>query len=260
MLMRAMQFNRAIVRQPSRSVVDGLSATARTKPAYEGVVREHQAYVAALEAAGLTVETLPPLEPFPDSVFVEDVALVFNGAAIALRPGAPTRRHEVDEIRPILRQRFAHVIELREGFVDGGDVLTTPQAVFVGQSARTDAAGARALIAALADIGLRGMIVATPPGVLHLKSDCALLDEETILATARLTATNPVPGFRIVTVPEGEEPAANALRLNDRILMSDGYPRTFERLARYAKIVTLPTAEVAKIDAGLSCMSLRWNE
>lgn len=255
-----MQFNRAIVRQPSRSVVDGLSATARTKPTHDGVLREHQAYVAALEAAGLSVESLPPLEPFPDSVFVEDVALVFNGAAIALRPGAPTRRDEVGEVLPILRRRFASVVELHEGFVDGGDVLTTPRTIFIGQSARTNGSGARALAAALAGLGLNASVVATPPGVLHLKSDCALIDEETILATERLAATNPFPGFRVITVPEGEDAAANALRLNDRILMSEGYPRTLECLARFAKVVTLPTAEVAKIDAGLSCMSLRWNE
>ena len=83
-------FNRAIVRTPSRSVVDGLRAVDVGAPNHEGVLREHAAYVHALEALGVGVETLPALEAFPDSVFVEDTALVFTGAAILLRPGAAT--------------------------------------------------------------------------------------------------------------------------------------------------------------------------
>ncbi|MCC6787990.1 MAG: dimethylarginine dimethylaminohydrolase, partial [Hyphomonadaceae bacterium] len=91
-------FNRAIVRTPSRSVVDGLRAVDVGAPNYEGVLREHAAYVHALEALGVSVETLPALEAFPDSVFVEDTALVFTGAAILLRPGAATRRGEAAEM------------------------------------------------------------------------------------------------------------------------------------------------------------------
>jgi dimethylargininase len=253
-----MNFDRAIARRPSRSVVDGLSAAAGPKPSYDGIVREHAAYIAALNEAGLQVDLLDPLEPFPDSIFVEDTALVFTGAAISLRPGALTRSGEVAEMLPALRRRFDRVLELNEGRVDGGDVLTTPSTVFIGRSARTDAQGAAALTKLLAKLGISGITVRTPPGVLHLKSDCALIDEETILMTARLAASNPFPGFRTLIVPEGEEPAANALRLNDRILAGEAFPRTRERLARQAKVVTLPTTEIAKIDAGLSCMSLRW--
>src|SRR5690349_22394670 len=101
-----MQFDRAIARRPSRSVVDGLSAAAGPKPSYEGIVREHAAYIAALNEAGLAVEVLEPLEQFPDSIFVEDAALALSGAAIALRPGAPTRSGEVAEILPALKRRF----------------------------------------------------------------------------------------------------------------------------------------------------------
>jgi dimethylargininase len=254
-----MRFNRALVRQPSRSVVDGLSAAEHGKPSYEGIVREHAAYVEALRDAGLTVDSLTPLEPFPDSIFVEDTALVFTGAAIGLRPGAASRRGEVAEILPALKQRFDRVVELSEGYVDGGDVLVTPSVVFIGQSARTDEAGARALIEALAKLGRKAVAVATPPGVLHFKSDCTLIGDDTILTTVRLAASGVFKGFRTLIVPDGEEPAANALHLNDRILMSEGYPRTHDLLAREAKVIALSTHEVAKIDAGLSCMSLRWH-
>jgi dimethylargininase len=259
--MQGLDFNKAIVRAVPRSVVDGLRATDHGSPKFGGVVEEHTAYVHALESAGVAVETLPSLEAYPDSLFVEDTALVFRGAAILLRPGAPSRTGEAAEICPALERRFGQVLRLEQGFVDGGDVLATPRGVFIGRSARTDKEGAEELVSLLKNIGLEGAPVATPSGVLHLKSDCALLDEETVLATARLTASGVFKGFRIVTVPEGEEGGANAVRVNDRVLVSDAYPRTAQMLLEAGyRIASLATREIAKIDAGLSCLSLRWRD
>ncbi len=254
-------FNRAIVRTPSRSVVDGLRAVDIGAPSYDGVLREHAAYVRALEAAGVSVETLPPLEAFPDSVFVEDTALVFTDAAILLNPGAPTRRGEAAEMAPVLERCFQRVLRLETGTAEGGDVLTTSRAVFIGASARTNTEGAASLAALLTESGQRGVVVNTPPDVLHLKSDCALLDDETILCTGRLAASEPFPGFRLLLTPDGEEGAANALRVGDSVFLSQGYPRTADLLSREGyRVAPLATGEIAKIDAGLSCMSLRWWE
>jgi dimethylargininase len=258
--MSVSDFDSALVRMPSPSVVGGLRSVDAGPPSFEGVVREHTAYVQALEEAGSSVEVLPPLEAYPDSVFIEDTALVFTGAAIVLRPGAPTRTGEAREIAPVLERRFPRTLHLTEGSVDGGDVLTTARGVFIGQSARTTSQGARALIALLGQIGLRGSAVTTPPGVLHFKSDCSLLDDDTVLMTARLVASRVFEGFRVVLVPEGEGGAANAVRVNDRVLISDSFPRTAELLVKLGyNIVPLATREIAKVDAGLSCMSLRWH-
>ncbi|MDZ4693451.1 arginine deiminase family protein, partial [Terricaulis sp.] len=145
------------------------------------------------------------------------------------------------------------------GSAEGGDVLATANAVFIGLSARTSVDGAQSLVRLLAEIGQSGVVVQTPPGVLHLKSDCALLDEETILCTPRLAASAPFPGYRLLLTPAGEEGAANALAVGDQILLSQGYPGTAEALAEAGyRVTTLRTSEIAKIDAGLSCMSLRW--
>lgn len=252
-------FTDVIVRTPAPSVVDGLRAIDVGAPRYDGVLAEHAAYVRAMQDAGVAVETLPPLPAFPDSVFVEDAALVFHEGAIVLRPGAPSRRGEAAEIAPVLARRFARVLQLSEGAVDGGDVLATPRGVFIGQSARTNAEGARALIALLATLNQEGRAVETPNGVLHFKSDCSLLDEETVLATPALAASGVFDGFRVALTPAGEEGAANAVRVNDRVLMSDAFPRTRDMLDQLGFTITpLATREIAKIDAGLSCMSLRW--
>ncbi|KAB2664022.1 dimethylarginine dimethylaminohydrolase [Brucella tritici] len=254
------EFNSAIVRTPGRSVINGLRADNRGNPTYEGVKEEHEAYVQALRQAGVEVTVLPPMEEFPDSIFVEDPALVFHEGAVLLRPGAPTRVGETAEIELALRSLFERVVPLPSpGFADGGDVLVTPSAVMIGLSARTDKSGAEGLRAALATLDHAAEIVETPKGVLHFKTDCSLLDEETVLATHRLAGSGFFRGLREIVTPEGEEAAANALRVNDVVFVGADYPRTIDLLDKKGyKVVALKTEEIGRIDAGLSCMSLRW--
>jgi dimethylargininase len=239
--------------------VHGLRAGGGSDPSLNGIRCEHAAYVQALEEAGLAVTLLPPLEEFPDSVFVEDPALVCTNGAILLRSGAPSRKGEALALRPHLRERFDTVLELDDGHADGGDVLDTPDRTIIGLSARTDRTGAAALVRMLSRLGRQGHVVPTPSGVLHLKSACSLLDEETILATAGLAASGIFEGFRVLTVPHPEEGAANVLRLNSTVLASAAGPRTLELLDRHGYSVRpLETTGIARLDAGLSCMSLRW--
>lgn len=253
-------FDNAIVRRPASSVVNGLRAVDQGEPSLAGVEAEHAAYIQALEAAGVAVEVLPPLEDFPDSIFVEDPALVFPEGAVVLRPGAESRLGEAAEIAPVLRRRFERVLDLEAGYADGGDVLTAPDRILIGLSARTDQAGAESLVAALGRLGRKAEIVATPAGVLHFKSDCSLLDGDTVLSTARLAESGVFDRLGVLIVPEGEEAAANALRVNDVVLVGANYPRTADMLARHGyTVVPLSVIEIAKIDAGLSCMSLRWH-
>jgi dimethylargininase len=257
--LQVFRFNRAIVREPAPSVVGGLRASERSDPSYDRIRAEHDAYIGALSAAGVAVTVLPSLEDFPDSVFVEDPALVFTEGAILLRPGAPSRVAEADALAPALRGLFDAVTDLPSGFADGGDVLVTPSQVIIGLSARTNRNGAEALAGCLSRLGRNAVIVTTPPGVLHLKTACSLLDDETVLCTATLAATEIFEGFRQAVTPEGEEAAANALRINDSVMVGAGFPRTIELLRSlgYA-VIPLENSEIGKIDAGLSCLSLRW--
>jgi dimethylargininase len=224
-------------------------------------LQQHQAYAAALRAAGVEVTVLPALEQFPDSVFVEDAALCAPGTAITLRAGAATRRGEAAAIRPHLGSLFDTVIDLPgEGSVDGGDVLLTDEEAFVGLSKRTDEKGCQALSSLLRELGYRSRIVQSPPEVLHFKSDCGLLDSDTIFATRRLAATGCFSDYRVIEAPPGEEAAANLVRVNDVVLLRTGFPRT-EALLRDSgfSVTTLATEEAALIDGGLSCMSLRFS-
>lgn len=257
--MSVFRFNRAIVREPGRSVVDGLRFEDRGAPSYEAVRTEHYAYADALRSAGLGVTMLPPLEAFPDSMFVEDPALVFSEGAILLRPGALTRAGEVSELAPAIGEHFKLILELQSGFADGGDVLITPEKVMIGLSDRTDRTGAEHLAACLAELGRKSQIVETPDDVLHLKSACSLIDDATVLCTPSLAETGIFDGFRCITTADGESGSANALRVNDVLFVDTTGLRTNDQLDRLGyQLVPLETSEISKIDAGLSCMSLRW--
>jgi dimethylargininase len=258
--MRIFDFNAAIVREPGLSVVNGLRDDASAVADYQKIAAEHRAYVAALREAGLAVDVLPALEAYPDSMFVEDPALVFSEGAILLRPGAASRLGESEGMRNVLKRHFGRVLELRgDEYVDGGDVLITPESVMIGVSKRTTEAGAKALCARLAELGRKGRIAQTPASVLHFKTASALLSEDTIVATKAIAASGVFSGFDTLIVPDGEEAAANLVRVNDVVFVGSAYPRTIDLIARKGLAVrALAVSEVAKLDAGLSCMSLRW--
>jgi dimethylargininase len=258
--MRVFDFSHAIVRQPGRSVVQGLRENREAAPSFEKISEEHGAYVAALRGAGLEVDVLPPLEAFPDSVFVEDPALVFPEGAILLRPGAPSRLGEREHMRGALKRHFDRILELQDGEdVDGGDVLVVPETIFIGLSKRTNRAGAEALRARLRELGREARIAETPPTILHFKTASSLLSEDTVLVTRAMADSGVFAGLKTLITPDGEDAAANALRVNDIVFVGDGYPRTLDLIRKEGlNVVALSIGEVAKLDAGLSCMSLRW--
>lgn len=253
------RFSGAIVRKPGRSVIDGLRATDRGAPDFERFQQQHDGYVRALERAEVEVTVLPALERFPDSVFVEDAALCLPEGTIMMRPGAPSRTAEADVLGDELTELGHRIVRCTsEGYIDGGDILTTETAILVGLSARTDLAGLEWLRSVLEPWGYTVRAVRTPKDVLHFKSDCCLLDSHTVLATERLMGATCFSSLRVLKVPSAEEPAANSIRVNDSVLVPAGFPRTADLLARsgYA-VTTVDVTQAGLLDGGLSCMSLR---
>jgi len=254
------RFTHAITRTPADSVANGIRAVDAGDPSGEKFRAEHELYVTALQGAGLTVDVLPPLEDYPDSCFVEDPAFCLPEGAIQLRPGTASREGEGREIRSALNARFAKVVELPGGgHVDGGDVLMLDDVILIGLSARTDREGAEAFARVLGDWGYKAEVCETPEGVLHFKTACSTLGDNVILATKVMADSGFFGDRKIVRVAEGEEYAANVIRVNDVVLVPEGYPKTLAAIeAAGFKTVVLPTHEARKVDGGLSCLSLRF--
>lgn len=216
---KSYRFAHAITRAPSKTITDGLRAVDTGTPDIDLFQTHHADYIRALRSTGATVTELPALEAFPDSTFVEDAALCFQEGAVIMRPGAPSRLGEAAEMAPTLRALYSDVREIKgPGFIEGGDVLVTERDVLVGTSARTDSAGVAELKSIVADWGYTLREVATPPDVLHFKTDCSLLDANTILATKRLAKSGCFEGYEVIYTEDGEEACANAIRFNDLLL------------------------------------------
>jgi len=258
---RSFRFSHAVTRRPAASITRGLRAVDTGNPDLALMQRHHADYIAALRATGATVIELPALEDYPDSVFVEDTALCLPQGAVVMRPGAPSRLGEAAEMAPHLAALYGDLrrIEGADSFIEGGDILVTETEILVGRSARTNAAGVAELARLVAGWGRPVREVFTPPGVLHFKTDCSLLDAETVLATRRLAASGCFAGYRVIEVPEGEEAAANTIRFNDLVLMPAGFDRTADVLDRAGyDLRRIGNSECAKIDGGMSCLSLRF--
>ena len=255
-------YTHAIVRQPALSVVSGLRAGDGPDPDFAALLAEHEAYVVALRGLGLDVSVLAASEPFPDAIFVEDPALVFSEGAIVLNLAAASRAGESALIAPELASRFERVLHMQgPGHADGGDILVLPDRVLIGLSGRTDREGAEELIYLLAQLGKKGEIAETPPGVLHFKTGCSLIDAETVFALPQMACLPVFAGLRVIPVPAGEEKAANKLRIRDAALIGDNFPKSREIIeAHGVRTIALSVEQIGLIDAGLSCMSLRWHK
>jgi dimethylargininase len=224
---------KALVRRPSLRLGDGLVTHIPRRPV--DVRRAHEqweAYVRVLEHAGWEIVEAPPLDDCPDGVFVEDAAVVAGAVAIATRPGAPERRAEVESIEETLKSLgydVAHIVE--PGTLDGGDVMVKGDAAYVGVGRRTNGEGARQLHELTA---LSVVPVPVPHGFLHLKSATTL-------------------------VPDGTRVAANVLDLGGgRVLVAADDAHVIPLVeARGFEAVTVDISELAKLEAGVTCLSVR---
>lgn len=217
--------------------------------------RQHDEYERALRSLGCDVRRLPGLPEHPDSVFIEDTAVVLDECAIVARPGAESRRGEVPGVEEALRpmRRLYHIEA--PGTLDGGDVLRVGRRLYVGISTRSNEDGARQLADAVASHGYTVKRVRLD-GCLHLKSAVSALPDGTLLLNpACVDASSFDSGFHCIHPDEPE--AANVLVVGDAVLTPDRASRTRTLLdaAGYTTIA-VDASELAKAEGGLTCCSL----
>jgi dimethylargininase len=255
-------FTRAIVRPPGANFADGLTTIALGRPDYEKTLLQHRRYCEVLRECGLALIRLEADLLYPDSTFVEDVAILTARCAVLTRPGAPSRAGEVASVAEVLSRYYPSLSAITPpGTLDGGDICEAGDHFFIGISKRTNEEGARQLGALLAQAGytstcidIRGI-----PGILHLKSGLAYLGDRRLVAISTLAGNEALRSYELVGVAPGEEYAANCVRVNDHVLLAGGYPRLAGALHRMGyTVVLLEMSEFQKMDGGLSCLSLRF--
>ncbi len=233
-----------------------LTHLARTPIDLERARGQHAAYERALEACGCAVRRLPSDEMMPDAVFIEDTAVVVSDLAVMTRPGAASRRIETSAVRNALAQLRPLADIEAPGTVDGGDVLVMGRTVFVGLSSRTNGDGVMQLESLLSRHGYHVVPLQTR-GCLHLKSAVAAVAAEAVLCNPAWIAADAFSAYDVIEVAPEEPGAANVVRVNDRVIAAEAYPRTIERLMRRGvNVLTVDASELAKAEGALTCCSI----
>jgi dimethylargininase len=247
----------AFTRPVPRSITEcELTHLAREPIDVATAARQHRVYEDVLRSLGCDVRRLPALDAHPDSVFVEDTALVLDECAIVTRPGAESRRGETADVAEALRPlRRLHRIE-PPGTLDGGDVLRVGRRLYVGASTRSNDDGSRQLADALAAYDYSVARV-NMRGCLHLKTAVSTLPDDTLLLDPRCVDADAFDGARVIHVHADEPQGANVLVVGDDVVVPSSAPRTRETLdAAGYRTIAVDASELAKAEGGLTCCSL----
>ncbi|HEX4546383.1 MAG TPA: arginine deiminase family protein [Candidatus Acidoferrum sp.] len=217
---------------------------------------QHRAYERLLEKLGARLISLPAEPDLPDSMFVEDPAIVLDELAVIFPLGTESRRPESSSLAQALRKfRRLEYISL-PGTLEGGDVLRIGRRLYVGLTKRSNAEGIRQLAAILEPHGYE--VFAIPvTGCLHLKSAVTCLGRGTLLANRAWFDAAPLAGFAWLDVDPAEPHAANALAFGDTVILPASFPRTRARIEAHGfRVAPLEIAELQKAESGLTCSSL----
>jgi dimethylargininase len=247
----------AITREISPAIARcELSDLARQPIDLDRARAQHAAYEACLREAGCRVVRLAADGHMPDSVFIEDTAVVFDEIGIITRPGAESRRAETRAVADLVRAyRPLRRIE-PPGTLDGGDVLAVGTRVFVGESRRTNRAAISQMTTILAPFGYT--VTAVPVRrCLHLKSAVTAVSDDTLLVNRDWAPAGDLVPFNLIDVERGEPGAANALRIGDRVIYPTMLPRTRARLEdRGVRVAGVDMSELAKAEGAVTCCSV----
>ena len=211
------------------------------------------AYCEILKSLGLALEVLEPLDAFPDSVFIEDNALILEGRAIICSMKESTRQEETSFLAKSVRSHIPVVQLQAPVFIDGGDVLQTKDTIFVGQSQRTNPEA----VEALQSLTSKSVVPVQVNQGLHLKTSVSLLRENLLVINPSNVDTKPFREFEWIEVEEEEAYAANCLAVGDAVILPSGFPKLEQRIKAQG-FSTLPVemSEFQKADGGVTCLSL----
>lgn len=247
----------ALTREISPSIVScELTHLDRTPIDLARARAEHDAYEAALRECGCTVQRLPADATMPDSVFIEDTAIVLDELAIITRPGAQSRRGEIAAVREALREHRTLRELTAPAILDGGDVLRIGRRLLVGAGPRSNDEGRRQLASLVAPYGYT--VEAVPfAGCLHLKTAATLVADDTVVFNPEWVDAAALGAARTIAVDPAEPFAGNAVRLGDLVIHPAEFPRTSASLERAGiRVLAVPAGELAKAEGGVTCCSL----
>ena len=247
----------AITRAVSSALVNCELNFIERKPIDLGLARaQHHGYETLLGKLGARVISLPEEPTLPDSMFVEDPAIVLDEVAIICPLGTETRRKEAPSIAVALEtyRKLAYVKQ--PGTLEGGDVLRIGKQIFVGVTRRSNPEGIRQLGVIAAAYGYE--LTAVPvTGCLHLKSAVTSVGKNMLLGNRAWFDWKRLAGFEWIDVDPSEPHAGNALQIGTSVIFPASFPNTAKKMKEKGlELQLLDIAELQKAESGLTCSSL----
>jgi dimethylargininase len=218
--------------------------------------KQHRAYEKLLIKLGCTLIELPSEDRLPDSVFVEDTAVIFDGFAVITRPGAASRRPETPTIAAVLEPYMELHEVVAPGTLDGGDVLCVDKTVFVGNSSRSNETAVHQLESILSARGYDLRTVGVEH-CLHLKSAATWIGKQRLLVNPEWVDISHFSGYELVEVAPSEPSAANTLVLGDIVVHARAFPLTRARMEVLGvHVAPVDISEISKAEGAVTCCSL----
>jgi dimethylargininase len=217
---------------------------------------QHQGYIRALASLECQIIKLPEEPDMPDSVFVEDMAIVLPELAVITRPGAESRRVESESITRALAPFRALVHITEPGTIDGGDVLILGRKVYVGLSTRSNTEAILQLQELLDNYGY--MVTGVElHDCLHLKSAVTHVGDQKLLINKKWVDNSHFTDFELIEVDPSEPYAANCLPIGNSVIFPSSFPKTYEKLEYHGfKVIPVDVSELAKAEGAVTCCSL----
>jgi dimethylargininase len=252
-------FKNAIVRKPCPEMINGITGAGLGKPDYHKALLQHDYYVKVLKECDLKVKVLDADSRFPDSTFIEDVALCTPECAVITNPGAEARNGETEGMRDTLAEYYKNIERINSpGTLDAGDVMMVGKHFYIGISARTNIEGAGQLIKILNKYGMTASKIPLNE-MLHLKTGLSYLENNNLLIYGEFINNPEFEKFNRIIINSNESYSANSLWINGNVLVPAGYPDTKKKIENAGyKVIEVDTSEFRKLDGGLSCLSLRF--
>ena len=253
-------FETVIVRPPGKNYRECISTNPQKKTVnLKLAIKQHREYVKILRENSIEVIELPPLDNYPDSVFIQDTAIIGlkSKTAVISRFGKEKRRGEEISIRKFLEGMKFKIKNIKPpGTLEGGDVLVTDQKiVFIGESQRTNKEGINQFTQYFPNLKIIKIPITK---IFHLLSGVSYLGNKTIAISPHLVNPKYFESFKLITIPSNESYANNMLYIGDRkVIIPLGYPKTREKLVKEGyKPIEVNVSEYWKCDGGITCLNL----
>jgi dimethylargininase len=251
-------FKKAIVRRPCENMIHGITREDEGVPDYSLALKQHDSYIEALKSCGLEVITIEKNNTFPDSVFIEDTAVLTKEFAIITNPSPKARKEEIVGVIPTIKKQYQTIEYIAPpGTLEGGDIMLIGDTFYIGRTARSNEDGIRQFKKIINKHGYNAIIIDVTD-MLHLKTGVSFIGNDTVLIVDSLKNHSAFSSYKKIIAEGSEAYAANSLNINGKIIIPEGYPETRNKLEQEGyNLIELDISEYRKLEGGLSCMSLR---